>query len=538
MKAPLSTDEKHDNHRGLTQRAILLMTANTIAMVISFALPLILTRIMSQEEFGLYKLSFQIMLTALGLLNLQVAVSAFYFMEREPEKKLQVTLNVVIFYGVAGAAVALLFLLWPGVAGLISQSADLLIPHMPLLGLVILVWLIATNLESAQIAAGDVRIASSLIVIAQFVRSLLMVIAALAFGTLNSILIAAILQGVIHLVLIAIYLRRRFGSLWAPFDWRLFKVQVGSALPFGMGGIAAVLQEDMHNYFVSLHYDAASFAVYSIGCFQLPLLYVLTNSFSSAFNPEVARHQKAGNYEGIYLAWAQVTRSLAFILAPTFALLLLMRREFITGLFTAQYAASVPIFGIYLLMVLIQISMHYPILRAFDEFKFFRFKLYAVLLPVTFAALHLGHRLAGLVGIAAAVVFVRVLDVVIIVRALSRKMGMSWRHLRHFAPLTRIAAAVATAGVAAGLARIALIKSEWVSRLAGDIAHAVKLRGSATEWNSLLLLAGCSLVFGIVYLTSAWVMGAVSETEKAALRKLLVKFRLRREPAQPVELIS
>jgi O-antigen/teichoic acid export membrane protein len=147
MKAPLSTDEKHDNHRGLTQRAILLMTANTIAMVISFALPLILTRIMSQEEFGLYKLSFQIMLTALGLLNLQVAVSAFYFMEREPEKKLQVTLNVVIFYGVAGAAVALLFLLWPGVAGLISQSADLLIPHMPLLGLVILVWLIATNLE-------------------------------------------------------------------------------------------------------------------------------------------------------------------------------------------------------------------------------------------------------------------------------------------------------------------------------------------------------------------------------------------------------
>jgi O-antigen/teichoic acid export membrane protein len=538
MNETTITTESHDANRGMTQRAILLMSANLAAMAISFALPLILTRIMSQSEFGLYKQSFQILLTALGLLNLQVAVSVFYFMAREPEKKLQVTLNVLIFYGLAGILVALLFLLWPGGVGLISQSADLLIPHMPLLGLAILVWLIATNLESAQIAAGDVRAASALIVVAQFIRSLLMIVAALAFGTLDSILSAAILQGAIHIILVAIYLRRRFGSLWAPFDWRLFKAQVGSALPFGIGGLVAVLQEDMHNYFVSSYYDAAGFAVYAIGCFQLPLLGVLTNSFASAFNPEVARHQQAGNYQGIYLAWAHVTRSLAFIFAPTFALLFLMRREFITGLFTAQYEASVSIFAVYLLMVLIQISMHYPILRAFDEFKYFRFKLYVVLLPVTFAALHLGWRVAGLAGIAAAVVFVRALDAVIIVRVIGRKMGMGWRDLRHFAPLSRIAAAAAAATIVTELAKIALIKSEWMTRLAGDIANLVKLRFTATEWNSLLLLVGCSLVFGIVYLACAWVMGAVTENEKAALGRLLAKFRLRRSGAGALESAS
>lgn len=531
----MSTPEKHDDHHGLTQRAILLMAANFTAMAISFVLPLILTRIMSQAEFGLYKLSFQILLTALGLLNLQMAVSVFYFMAREPEKKLQVILNLMIFYGLMGALVVLLFLIWPGGVGLISQSADLLMPQMPLLGLAILTWLIATNLESVPIAAGDVRVASALIVAAQFVRSLLMIVAALAFGTLTAILVAAILQATIQIVLMLIYIRRRFGKLWAPFDWRLFKAQVSNSLPFGIGGVVAVLQEDMHNYYVSSHYDAAGFAIYAVGCFQLPLLDVLNNSFSNALNPEVARHQQAGDYKGIYLAWTHVVRSLAFVLIPAFALMFVMREEFITGLFTAQYAPSVSIFAVNLLVILLKISMHYPILRAFDEFKYFRFKLYAVLLPVTFVALQLGWRAAGLVGIAAAVVFVRALDVVVIVRVVMKKLGVGVRDLRSLAPLLRIAAAAAIAAIVTSLVRVTLLKSEWLAQFAGDIASVMKRGLTGTESDELLTLACCSVVFGLVYLSAAWILGAVSESEKAGFRKLLVKFRLRREQARPVE---
>lgn len=513
------------------------MTANSIAMVISFVLPLALVRIMSVPEFGLYKQAFQVLLTALGLLNLQVAVSVFYFMAREPEKKLQVALNVVIFYGLLGALVAVLFVIWPGWVTLIFKDSGL-VPYVPLLGLAILSWLVSTNLESVPVAAGNVRVASILIVAAQFTRSILMIIAALVFGTLEAILIAAILQGAAQIVFVAIYLHRRFGKLWASFDWRLFKAQVGNALPFGIGGVAAVMQEDMHNYFVSYYYDSAGFAIYSVGCFQLPLLGVLTNSFSSAFNPDVARHEQAGDYKGILLAWAHVIRSLAFVLAPAFALLFITRREFITSLFTAQYAASMPIFAVYLFVVLIQMSMHYPILRAFDEFRYFRFKLYVVLLPVTFAALHLGWRALGLVGVAAAVVFVRALDMIIIVRVVGRKLGIKAHDLRHFAPLLRIAAATAIAAVGAVLARLALIKWGWAASIANDIRGFMKLAPTGAEWNALLTLIGCSLVFGLVYLSSAWALGAVTETEKARFRKLLVKFRLRREQAQPIESAS
>jgi hypothetical protein len=159
-------------------------------------------------------------------------------------------------------------------------------------------------------------------------------------------------------------------------------------------------------------------------------------------------------------------------------------------------------------------------------------------LPVTFVALHLGWRALGLVGVAAAVVFVRALDMIIIVRVVGRKLGMKARDLRYFAPLLRIAAATAIAAVGAGLARMALIKWGWMASAASDLSGFLGPALKGAEWNALLTLIGCSLVFGLVYGASAWVLGAVTETEKARVRKLLVKFRLRREQAQPIESAS
>src|SRR5262249_34542461 len=101
MNVTTTTTENYGGHSGLTRRAALLMAANVIATVMSFALPLVLVRTMSQAEYGLYKQAFQITFSALCLLNLQVAVSVFYF------------------YGLVGALVGFAIL-----CGLVSTNLD------------------------------------------------------------------------------------------------------------------------------------------------------------------------------------------------------------------------------------------------------------------------------------------------------------------------------------------------------------------------------------------------------------------------------
>jgi O-antigen/teichoic acid export membrane protein len=184
---------------------------------------------MSQLEYGLYKQAFQIMTSALGLLNLQVAVSVFYFSAREPNKKLQVALNIVLFYTLVGGLVFLIFLLWPSWVTLIFQGADL-VPHVPLLGFAILCWLVSTNLDGVPIAAGDVRVASVLIVVSQLSKAIVMIVAGLVFSSLTAILVAAIIQGLLQTAFMMVYIRRRFGQLLTT---RSSKPRLAMRFPLG-----------------------------------------------------------------------------------------------------------------------------------------------------------------------------------------------------------------------------------------------------------------------------------------------------------------
>jgi len=491
-----ATTDKYDGQGGLTRRAALLMAANVIATALSFALPLTLVRTMSQQEYGAYKQAFQIMQTALNLLNLQVAVSIFYFTAREPGKRLQVALNLALFYGLVGAAVFLIFLIWPTWVTLIFQSSDL-VPHVPLLGFAIFCWLVSTNLDAAPIAEGDVHVASLLIVASQLSKAVIMVLAGLIFGSLHAILWAAVIQSLAQMALMATYIRRKFGRLFTSIDWPLFKAQIGNALPFGVGGIAAIAQIDMHNYFVSHYFDSATFAVYAVGCFQLPLLSMLAGSFASALNPELAKHKEAGDYQAIINLWMDVMRKLAFFFAPAFAVLLVLRREFITVLFTANYAESTPIFAINLIGVLLGLSVHLHLLRLFDQLKYFRLKLYLTLIPVTWGALYLGLRAGGLLGVAVAAISIQTLDAGLTLARVLRELGMSRRDLRRLTPLLRIGAAAGAAATAAFISRITL-----------------------RHTHTTVAFLACAAVFALVYLISALAMGAVSEEEKASLGNL------------------
>jgi len=496
MRATTTTTENDGGQSGLTQRAALLMAANVIATVMSFALPLLLVRTMGLAEYGLYKQAFQILASALSLLNFQVAVSVFYFNERAPRKKLQVSLNVMLFYGLVGATVFLIFLVWPGWVTLIFQGSDL-VPHIPLLGFAIFCSLVSTNLDAVPIAAGDVRMASALIVLSQGAKAVVMIIAALAFGSLDAILVAAVIHGLMQIAFMAIYIRRRFGRFLAAIDWQLFKSQIGNALPFGVGGIAAIVQNDMHSYFVSHYFDPATFAIYAVGCFQLPFLSVLTTSFACALNPELAKHKEMNDYRSIINLWMDVIRKLAFFFAPAFALLLVLRRELITMLFTENYADSVPIFAINLFSLLLGVTVHLHILRLFDQLKFFRLKLYLALIPVTLGALYAGLRVGGMIGVAVAVVSIQTLDVGLTLARIKRELGMSRRDLKRLAPLLKIAAAAAAAAMGALATRTAL----W---------HA----------HAMVTFLVCAAIFGMIYMVTAAAIGAVSKEEKASLSNL------------------
>ena len=178
-------------------QAVWMATAKGIALVLALALPLILVRWLEPEQLGLYRQAFQILTTSLSLLGLQVAASAFYFTPREPERKSQVALNVLVFYLGIGAIVAVVFACFPRwVTPLLNGES--LVPVVPLLGATILLWLVGLNMESIVIANGDIRWSSVVTVMIQLLKTSMLIVIGVVSGSIRDMMVAALIIGVIQ----------------------------------------------------------------------------------------------------------------------------------------------------------------------------------------------------------------------------------------------------------------------------------------------------------------------------------------------------
>ena len=69
--------------KGILGQAGPLMLGRGAATVLSFALPLILTRLLPQTEFGTYKQVWLVVTTAYFMLQLGLAQSLYYFLPRK-----------------------------------------------------------------------------------------------------------------------------------------------------------------------------------------------------------------------------------------------------------------------------------------------------------------------------------------------------------------------------------------------------------------------------------------------------------------------
>jgi O-antigen/teichoic acid export membrane protein len=505
-------------HEGgsLTARAAWLMLARTLAFAASFALPLLLVRRLSQEALGVYRQVFLVVGTAISVLPLGFHMSAFYFLPRERERQGAVVLNITLFFGLMATVAALALYLRPSLLVTIFNSTEL-VPLAPLLSLLVLLWVSTSHLEYLALANQEVRMATLLIVALQVTRAILMLCAALIFGTVEALLWAAIAQGVLQAITLCVYLQVRFRAFTAGLDFALLGRQLSYALPLGLAGLLYALQLDVHNYFVSHYFGAAAFAIYSTGCFDLPLIHILNDSVGSVMIPRVNLLQKENRPREIIELTAAMMRKLALVYFALYALLVVVAREFILFLFTAKYLASTPIFIINLTMILIYFmtSVYDPVMRAYAEHRFFLLRLRAVLLVAMLAALWYGSARLGLVGVITLVVCFNFVERVVTLAKAGRIVGVGARDIVLLKDVGKLALAATLSGAAAWLTR---------SLLAGQ--------------RPFIILAACGLVFTCVYVLAIWLLRIVTPDERAGLTRRLARLprvgRFARRAAEPV----
>lgn len=402
-RTAIAGEEKvYQNALSLTRQMGLLFVGRTAGFVVTFAIPLVLARVFTLGEFGLYKQIFLIHGTLFTILSVGLPASLYYFLPRNvKERGAYISQTLLLLVGIGTIAfVGLIF--FRGSISLLLNNPALSI-YVPYLGLLTLLTLPSLILEVIMISTKQFKLASLTIVVSEFLKSLFTIGAAAITGSVSVLIGVAIMLYLFRIATLTVYLRKEGLFSFESIRTRSLYSQLVYAIPFGLAASLEILAISAPQFLVSYYYDPAAFAVYAVGCFTVPLVPLLFDSVSEVTLVEITGQVQAGALDHVTLVLSDSIRKLSLVCFPLFIFLLTVAREFILGLYTSKFEASIPIFMIFVFTILLTaLSVDY-VPRAFADVSFL-VKMYALRMVTTIILVILLTKSFGLSGAALATV--------------------------------------------------------------------------------------------------------------------------------------
>jgi O-antigen/teichoic acid export membrane protein len=337
------------------------MSARICGFAAAFLIPVVLVRVLNTDGFGAYRQFFLIANLLFTIVQLGFVENLFYFLPANPSQSGRYLFNSIAVAVGAGLISAGGLALWFG-NGNPGRYALLIAAYL-------LFSFIGVNLETTLLCQKRHLAAAATYAISDLLRGALLVFPALVWHSLEAALFGAATFAFLRTIAALVYAVREFGSQLAP-DWGLLRQQFIYSAPMALAVVAEMLQDNYHQFAVASRFDVATFALYSVGCLQIPLVDFLAGPACNVMMIRMREESSRGQMDQIADIWRDTTRKLGVFFFPLVALLLANARPLITLLFTERYDAAVPIFQIFSLSIIGSAFQINGALRVFAATRF------------------------------------------------------------------------------------------------------------------------------------------------------------------------
>lgn len=459
-----------------------LMTARMLAFAATFCIPMVLSRALTPEQFGTYKQAFLIYGTFYYIAQCGMAESLYYFIPGAKERARQLAWNA--FFALGGMAVLSCLALFAGGGALARWMGNpALAAEIPLVAAYLALTLPATVLEIVLIAEGRPVAAAAAYATSDAIRAACLVLPVIFVPGVHGVMAGAVLFAALRLTACAGFLGRGAAAPIRP-DRALLARQVRYAAPFGAAVLIEIFQQNLHQYVVSGRFDTKTFAIYAVGCLQVPFVDFVAAPLCNLMMVDMRRSLGADDPEEAAELFRETTSRIAMFVVPLIVWLVLMSDDLITVLFTPAYAAAAPVFRIWSVILGLAVLQTDGVLRVFAETRFL-FALSVLKLVVTLLTIGPFIRTMGLAGAAMAPLVAVLLSKTVSLARLRSLLGVRIGSLLPWGSLTRTFLVTAAAACAARLAGTAARAPSPASLAEGSVAFVATL---AAGWLALKLL--------------------------------------------------
>lgn len=375
----------------LTKRTIILIICRSLNYGVQLLSPIFLVRILDIHSYGQYREFVLYAMMSAVIVAFSVPTNLMYFVPKRPEKEREAVTN------------SALFLLFVSVVGLIAiflgrdiirahTSYDFIVPLM----LYVFFFVNLDFFESyylgkkrtlAVLYYSTARIA---------VRIVSVLVAAYISRDIAIIVNVMIVVEAARCIFLALFFRHHFTG---HIDGALVREQLRFIVPLGSAAGISYCNAELAKLVISVTMGVERLALYAIGSYQVPVIGIIRSSVIDTLFPEMTIAEEKDRLR----LWQRANVVFCFMIFPVFVVFMFYARTFVETLFTDQYVAAVPLFRIYLVMMLLQCFEMGTPLRTANQNRAFVFGS-AISLAVDIGFILAFFRLIGFIAPAIAIV--------------------------------------------------------------------------------------------------------------------------------------
>lgn len=353
----------------------LVVGGQFVSAIIGLVQGILFVRLLDKSSFG--TLSFVLLLYGTGreLGTLSLPESLLYFAPKTPRAQLlgliRQTMWLLLALGVVVALILGLLSLFPAV--FLNGRTDLQ-GLLLLAGLLAIIGFPGNVYSNVFIATDNHRRAAGISLISTLLGAFANLVPAALGWPVSTILCLTALSLVVRIVLSERLLRIIFsGTTASPFPGGV-KGQFAYVMPLSVTRFAGIFNQKLDKFVVGLFFAAESFAEFSIGSQELPLVSILPYTIASTMLPKLVElYEKGATREnGARNAvdlWHAGMRKAAIVMVPVGIFLLLAAEHLMVVMYGEKYRVAAVPFRIYSTLLLVRLTGYGIILLAFGRSK-------------------------------------------------------------------------------------------------------------------------------------------------------------------------
>jgi O-antigen/teichoic acid export membrane protein len=353
------------------------------AAIMNLFLPIVLVRLLSPEDIGIYKLFF---LYAQSIIFISLAggplYSVYYFIGKKHDSNKYLEQAWILNFAISTLCALIGFIFLKQISHLISMSEKYTV-----LLLLSAITSAPGGFYGEYLIAKGKRIGGSIFNSGFDILKTFAIIGAVYFtGDIHIAFWSFAILFIIKLI-IALIFSFKEKLITFSFDSQIMKDVIKYCTPISIAGAMSFIVEKIDMIILSTRLDPIHFAYYSMGCLVVPPLLLLEMSVQKVLIPNLSKAYHEHDYADMIMSYRQAQSDISYIMIPALFGLLIFNRPIIEILFTSQYMESAFYLRLYAFTYLTYIIPHDSIPRATGNTSWI-LKMYLIMTPMSIAVVY------------------------------------------------------------------------------------------------------------------------------------------------------